>query len=287
MAFIETGKPIEKLIDTVSSAIGTIYKPRSIRNEADAEAYKIKKIAEAKAHEILIMDDVNTEIIDRAKTRLYQQEIKRQNNVENIIEGSIPYLSETVSEIPVDEDWRTRFFNNAKDISNETTQQIWSKILASKISNPNSISLRTIDILKNLDPSEAILFEKAASLCFDDYTMLKVSDEKDFAGYDLDYSDMMKLKEAGLIFENNTHSYGLKFHHEISFFTLRFHKKIALIKDKKGKSIMRFQSVPLTNAGVDLMKAINFEPNYKYFEIFTNSIKAHGHEVNIQDMKIS
>lgn len=43
------GKPFEKLIDVISKGIGTIYKPRSIRKEADAKAYEIGIIKNAKA----------------------------------------------------------------------------------------------------------------------------------------------------------------------------------------------------------------------------------------------
>ncbi|MCM0722217.1 hypothetical protein NBH15_28630 [Parabacteroides sp. W1-Q-101] len=51
------GKPLEKLIETVSSAIGTLYKPTQIRKEAkaNAEALIIQKEAEAKGM-IIIAD---------------------------------------------------------------------------------------------------------------------------------------------------------------------------------------------------------------------------------------
>ena len=44
------GKPIEKLIDVISKGIGTIYKPRAIRKEAEAKAYEIEIIERAKAN---------------------------------------------------------------------------------------------------------------------------------------------------------------------------------------------------------------------------------------------
>jgi hypothetical protein len=43
------GKPIQKLIEVMSNAIGTLYKPNAIRKEADAEAYRIKTIGRAQA----------------------------------------------------------------------------------------------------------------------------------------------------------------------------------------------------------------------------------------------
>lgn len=43
------GKPVEKLLELIGSAIGTVYKPKAIRNEADAKAYEIRVIENAKA----------------------------------------------------------------------------------------------------------------------------------------------------------------------------------------------------------------------------------------------
>ena len=43
------GKPFEKLIDVISKGIGTIYKPRAIRKEAESKAYEIEIIEQAKS----------------------------------------------------------------------------------------------------------------------------------------------------------------------------------------------------------------------------------------------
>ena len=37
-------KALEKLITSVSDGIGTLYRPRAIRKEADAKAYEIKAL---------------------------------------------------------------------------------------------------------------------------------------------------------------------------------------------------------------------------------------------------
>ena len=39
-------KPVEKLEEIVSNAIGTLYEPRKVRKLADAEAYRLKKLTE-------------------------------------------------------------------------------------------------------------------------------------------------------------------------------------------------------------------------------------------------
>ncbi len=158
------GQPIEKLIDVVSKGIGIAYKPRAIRKEADAEAYKVEVLAQAEARKIQIEGDAKIDLVLRARDRLANQEINRQTNLEEIAEKSIKYLGTSVSEKSVDEDWRTRFFNKAQDITGDEMQEIWAKILASEVSEPGLISLRTLEIVSNISKSEAEKFEVACSL---------------------------------------------------------------------------------------------------------------------------
>jgi len=45
------GKPLEKLIDVVSKGIGTIYRPRSIRKDAEAKVqFTLKTYTPNKIH---------------------------------------------------------------------------------------------------------------------------------------------------------------------------------------------------------------------------------------------
>ena len=64
----------------------------------------------------------------------------------------------------VDEDWITRFFNIVEDISNEQMQNLWGRILSGEIKQPSTYFLRTLEILRNISPSEAEIFRKVAEL---------------------------------------------------------------------------------------------------------------------------
>lgn len=55
-----------------------------------------------------------------------------------------------------------RWRNDAKQISHEDLQIIWGGILSAQINTPNSVSLRTLDIVRNLTRQEAGLFHKAS-----------------------------------------------------------------------------------------------------------------------------
>ena len=62
-------------------------------------------------------------------------------------------------------DWFMRFYEIVGNISDEKVQDIWAKIMAGEINNPNSYSLKTIDILKNIGKQEAELFSNVLSSC--------------------------------------------------------------------------------------------------------------------------
>ncbi|EQA4279421.1 DUF2806 domain-containing protein [Cronobacter dublinensis] len=63
---------------------------------------------------------------------------------------------------PTDKEISKGFFNRWRDeaklIDDENAQSIWGRVLAEEIRQPETISLRTLDVLKNLSSSEAKLF---------------------------------------------------------------------------------------------------------------------------------
>ena len=113
--------PMDKLLDVVTNSVGRISKHFFDRIDIDTEAYKIEKIAEARAEELKIMSaaiketvhltggieykdnnifisspkvisiDSNSQVVlsspiieRRIEERVKFQEVKRQSNIENI-----------------------------------------------------------------------------------------------------------------------------------------------------------------------------------------------------------
>lgn len=194
------GKPLEKLIDVVSKGIGTIYQPRKIRKEADAQAYAIKVLENAKAVATSETKLIEAETAERIGKRIIAQEIKRQNNIDDIVEAAAEELNgKQVSDEFVEEDWATRFFGIVQDVSQEEMKLLWAKILAKEIEKPSSYSLRTLETLKSLSAKEAELFQKAAPyiLHHNDYFIYYDTDV--LAKYGIHYVDLAQLTECGLL----------------------------------------------------------------------------------------
>lgn len=202
--------PAEKLIDTISGAIGKVYEPYYKKKMADAEAYEIEKIGNAirencdmpiiyKTDGALQIDTSDYEsLIKRTGLRLAFQEVKKQENIESVVDNAYQLLEqeENVLNEPVDNGWIIRFMNSISDISDDDLQLLWSKILAGEVKKPNTYSLRTLDVLKNMSKCEADLFKKISKLITDDFI---INDEELTKNYGLNYSDILKLDDCGLI----------------------------------------------------------------------------------------
>lgn len=194
------GKPLEKLIEVVSSGIGTLYRPRKIRKEADAQAYAIKVIEKAKAEAGSETKLIEVDTAERIGQRLAAKEVRRQENIDSVVEMAAKELSGTeVSDKPVEEDWSSRFFDIVQDVSRDEMKALWAKILAKEIQKPSSYSLRTLEVLRNLSYEEAEMFVKLSEFVVKHGICFVFCKDKVLDKYGLKYYYLAKLREAGLL----------------------------------------------------------------------------------------
>ena len=232
-------EPITKLIEVVSSGVGKVYEPTHIRRVAKAEADKIDILSEAIASNTetpinyssgeISIESSTKQLLQRANNRLRYQELKKQQNIESVIGSAYEQLEleHEVSKNPVDSDWISRFFNIAGEINDEQMRKLWGKILADEIKKPQSFSMRTLDILRNMTKHEADTFEKVSQVAFShpDYIALPYGNQyrKQF---NLSYEDILLLSECGLI--NISESYiGDGFGDEVNSETIKDNSIVA------------------------------------------------------------
>lgn len=203
------GKPLEKLIDVISKGIGTIYRPRAIRKEADAKAYEIEVIERAKSKALAEGKEIDAETYDRIQERIIFKETKRQKNIDYVSKVAAEQLEQeqTVSEDPVDEDWISRFFNIVEDVSDEEMQQLWGRILAGEVKQPKTYSLRTLELLKNLSRREAEVFSRVANFVISSYNspfLFKGKSIETPNTNSITLEDRLLLTETGILQAENT-----------------------------------------------------------------------------------
>jgi len=177
-------QPLTKLIEVIAQGVGGVSRPFLTRKNANADAYRIEKITTALSEaaeksgttieykdgavEVLqlpasdLLSGDNKTLEQRTEERVAYQEQKRTENLEKITSGAAQDLIdvELISDKPLDEDWITRFFASAKDVSSEEMQELWSRLLAGEVKEPGSYSVRTLQFLRNMSKEEAELIAK-------------------------------------------------------------------------------------------------------------------------------
>lgn len=104
---------------------------------------------------------------------------------------------EEVSDEAVNSDWFTRWRREASAVGNPEMQQLWARILAEEIKSPQTISLKTLDVLKNISKTDADLFCKIVRFRINN---LIPNPEHVLNSYTL--NDIIKLQDVGLVGEN-------------------------------------------------------------------------------------
>lgn len=313
--------PIDKLIDIVSNSVGKISKPYFDKKDVDTKAYEIEKLAEARAKEMKIIatavkenfqltggieykEDkisisspkelpaetpqtilINPPLEDRTQERLNFQEAKKQLNIENVTAFAAEELKNEppVTDEPLDEDWTTRFFRIAEDISNEEMQALWGKILAGEIKQPKTYSLRTLELIRNLSKLEATTFMKVANFAIKSGNanyLFKSNDEELLSKkYNINYGDIALLIEIGLIQPGDFVSYQLLQQTTDSQRVFTCGNIVIIAKVKANTPTIQMPVNVFTNAGNELLKLIKPNTPFDYLTSIANSIKNENVEV--------
>ena len=290
-------EPIKKLIEVVSVGVGSLSKPYLIRKTADAKAYEIKVIAQAikdnqqdlkiigfneEKLSLISLDDNSLKnelsLEDRTQQRIQFKEQKRQKNIESITQKAADHLEEenNVSDEPVNEDWTSRFFNYAEDISNEETQELWSRILAGEIKKPKSYSLRALDILRNLSTEEAEVFIKFGSLAIRSKGtafLLNFKTEKLLKDkYQLNLKESLLLEELGLLAANDLQFTVGKTDNASVQVVFLIGNAIVVYEKLKEKPEQKMQVFVFTKIAQELLQLVNTIPKKEYIQLLATRL---------------
>lgn len=293
--------PAEKLIDVAKSGIGTLYEPKHIRKMADARAYEIDTISEAvRRNPDQIIQyrhgavDVEmpefAEFVQRTQCRLAYQELQKQQNIESVMDHAYDVLEQetAVTNEPIAQDWINRFFNCVEDIGDPELQVLFGKILAGEIKQPRSFSKRTLETVRNLSQYEAQTFQKLMPYiaCAGDAVFI-TSDMKILEKYGIAYSDIMLLRECGLLVEND----GVELRFDLSQATDRaIYDDVELVRiiPRRPTGItLSIGACALSIAGKELYRIMDHEHRHDYLYDLAESIyRKHNRNVYVTIHKI-
>ena len=193
----DLSKPATVLLEKVSDAIGGLARPWQIKRIAQAEAVAKRMRAESEVEV--------SNLLSRAGNRFIAEQTRIQLNIEGITKRALPNLTEDSSPEDVEDDWIVNFLDKCKNISENDMQALWSRILAGEANNPGSFSRRTVNLVADLESSDAELFSKYCS-----YMWLSHADSElhpfifDFGNdvytrKNISYASALHLQSLGLI----------------------------------------------------------------------------------------
>jgi hypothetical protein len=201
----ELSKPATVLIEKISDAVGGIFKP-----------YQIVRVAKAEAEAGRIQAESQIEITDlhrRAMHRFLEEEAKKQSNMEAITQDALPLLGNDSKPENIQDDWITNFFDKSRIVSDEDMQKLWARVLAGEANAPGAFSRRTVNLLADLDKTDAQLFTRIcgftwmigfpAPLIFDVQQDL-------YAKQGIDFATLSHLDSLGLLQFNTTTGFRLE-----------------------------------------------------------------------------
>lgn len=325
---------IEKLIDVVAAGVGSIAGPliapwaagrhaRAAINAAKGEAEVREILAVSEANTMQITAQAQSEVrryletsepssmpvltTEQVSEALQFQQQRRLRNVEAIATAAAAELGdETVTEDTLDSDWIASFFGEAQEVSSAEMQQLWARILAGEVRQPRTTSIRTLDILRNLDPRVASSFERLCSVSsalavignlqltspldpdtgfYDPRQNMLVLDHRVVAfggnaannalrSYGLGFGTLNVLNEYGLIISdyNSWRDYRMcigqpNASNPLPFRLIHGGRQWTLLpKGVPYQGELKLSGVALTSAGRELASVVEFEPNQKYVE---------------------
>lgn len=222
----------------------------------------------------------------RAGQRLVAEEIRKQENIEDIIRRTDALLSADNDNQGNNEDvnrgWISNFLEGAGKTYDDNLKDYWAKLLAGEIRRPGSNSLRTLEVLKNISYEEAKLFESMSGLVFvqDDMSFIFKDDNK----YGINYYNLSKLQEVGLLRTGEGATYTIKASKVNTKYTSNYvcgNKYITLTTEPDTKDI----AVPvhlLTQAGCELCELTNHKDNMGYLKDFAAFVRKTNPTASIQ-----
>ena len=291
-------EPLKRLIEVISSGIGKVYQPYLIRKTADAKAYEIKIISDAIAASqqtlphsqytdgkvtLSSTDKLPTNspsLLSRASVRLEYQNQRQQQNIEAVCAHAATELAkeQSVPEIKPDSEWVSRFINIASDVSTETVQDLWGRILAGEIKQPGSFSLRTLEVLRNLSRKEAESFERLASYCLCVGSQVFFIDPNAYIFKKeggLTFTDILALKDAGIVSANEA---GFSVEPSPAGVTQQFlYGPLILLIERESDTPKLHSNVGvLTRVGMELLPLLTITPDMDYVSLIQKQFHADG-----------
>ena len=258
IAFLSNG--LESMSSAVGPVAGALFTAIFLRHDTKTDEFEKIKAGQFK--------EVANDLLSSGK--MTYTEYYKANNFLKVAKKADSYYhdhSRFEEKGTYDFDWFVRFFEAVGNVSDDTMQNLWAKILAGEIARPSTFSLKTIDVMRNLNKRDAELFIKVCSHSFmSNIANCSLPNEDEFledAG--IRYIDIMKLSELGLIFKDSAITLNICINDKPRIL-LENNDLIMMIASASGNSEKAsIRQYPFTEAGNELSTMISESPSDEEF----------------------
>lgn len=221
------------------------------------------------------------EAMARKQAQAVQEHINLTKTV-LMAEEALENSADETNDVEVDQDWFTRWRDNAEKVSNEDLQKLWAKALAGEVTTPGSYSLRTLDFLKNLSQLEAEQIANLAPYVIEG-AIHKIPYLEDKG---LVFSYLLEMENLGILSGVNVG--GLQ-RTLSSLINNKYQTNITyggkvLILESETLNETKFPIYKLTKLGDEILKLGTFPLDYEYFEGIGQNVKQSQLKVTIADI---
>ena len=221
----------------------------------------------------------------------FQERRRLGNAVDAVGHAAADLQGKEIPDQEPDHDWNSRFFGDVQDVSSAELKELYGKVLSGQIQRPGSVSLLSLNVLKNMDEAAAKLFQTLCSACVSltiggEILESRVPSLNGNAGdnalreYGLPFNVLNLLHEHGLIIPdyNSWRDFQMCVartgpgQQQVVDAPFRFQGRLwglVAINDQDPSTEVKVHGVALTRAGVELSAAVDVLP----MESFTRELK--------------
>lgn len=190
---------------------------------------------------------------------------------------SIDALRKELPGQTLNKDFVMKYIDEASKINEEDIQDIWVKLLVQENKSSGSISKRTLDIVKNLYPAEAKLFESIAKYSLSNGTIHDCFCNK------FSFIDISKLQDIGLMKSSDTieQTITIDGNNPVPFCRIEGNTIFIIKNTSNTIEKISYKCHLLTNEGVELKSALGISIDKNDYLDYCRQIKQAKNQKNL------
>lgn len=199
--------------------------------------------------------DGSGDLVDRAAERTDHVELRRQINVEAVLQRALRILPDSIEEGTPDQDWAARFFDAVSDTADAEFSRLWARLLVMEVRRPGAVPPNTLQCLPGLSKEGLRLFSRFAAFAINNFVIRL--DQAFFDRKDVTGDQILLLEEYGLVRTNRDLNRVFQSQRGDRFSTnLLYADKALRITHEDSRKQLTLPCYRLTEAGTTLARAL-------------------------------